>query len=174
MSLLIYAGLLYLLGISIVLMIKPALMFSEKGIWKEFGMGRPSSTYTWLPFWLFSMIWAILSYLIVLLIASHTGLAGVHTPTDLPVTTETLDPEYVSRTSRSSHSVSGHSVSGHSVSGHSVSGHSVSKKKMAPSDMKEGYYMLDMNETGKRGVPKYIYVGPEAPHMIYHQLDASD
>jgi hypothetical protein len=164
MSLLIYAGLLYLLGISIVLMIKPALMFSEKGIWKEFGMGRPSSTYTWLPFWLFSMIWAILSYLIVLLIASHTGLAGVHTPTDLPVTTETLDPEYVSRTSRSSHSVSGHSVSGHSVS----------KKKMAPSDMKEGYYMLDMNETGKRGVPKYIYVGPEAPHMIYHQMDASD
>jgi hypothetical protein len=157
MSLLIYAGLLYLLGISIVLMIKPALMFSEKGIWKEFGMGRPSSTYTWLPFWLFSMIWAILSYLIVLLIASHTGLAGVHTPTDLPVTTETLDPEYVSRTSRSSHSVSGHSVS---------------KKKMAPSDMKEGYYMLDMNETGKRGVPKYIYVGPEAPHMIYHQMDA--
>ena len=33
--------------------------------------------------------------------------------------------------------------------------------------------MLDMNETAKRGVPKYIYVGPEAPHMIYHQMDAS-
>lgn len=148
MSLLIYAGLLYLLGISIVLMIKPALMFSEKGIWKEFGIGRPSATYTWLPFWLFSMIWAILSYLIVLLIASHTGLAGVHTPTDVSVTTETLDPEYVSKKSSS-------------------------KKKIVPSDMKDGYYMLDMNETAKRGVPKYIYVGPEAPHMIYHQMDAS-
>jgi hypothetical protein len=149
MSLLIYAGLLYLLGISIVLMIKPTLMFSEKGIWKEFGIGRSSATYTWLPFWLFSMIWAILSYLLVLLIASHTGLAGVHTPTDLPITTETLDPEYVSRKG-------------------------VPKKKtMTPSDMKDGYYMLDMNETGKRGVPKYIYVGPEAPHMIYHQMDAS-
>ena len=153
MSLLIYAGLLYLLGISIVLMIKPTLMFSEKGIWKEFGIGRPSATYTWLPFWLFSMIWAILSYLIVLLIASHTGLAGVHTPTDVSVTTETLDPEYVSRKALSSHSVS--------------------KKKMAPSDMKNGYYMLDMNETGKQGGPKYIYVGPEAPHMIYHQMDSS-
>lgn len=148
MSLLIYAGLLYLLGISIVLMIKPSLMFSEKGIWKEFGIGRPSATYTWLPFWLFSMIWAILSYLIVLLIASHTGLAGVHTPTDVSVTTETLDPEYVSKKSSS-------------------------KKKIVPSDMKDGYYMLDMNETAKRGVPKYIYVGPEAPHMIYHQMDAS-
>ena len=148
MSLLIYAGLLYLLGISIVLMIKPQLMFSEKGIWKEFGIGRPSATYTWLPFWLFSMIWAILSYLIVLLIASHTGLAGVHTPTDVSVTTETLDPEYVSKKSSS-------------------------KKKIVPSDMKDGYYMLDMNETAKRGVPKYIYVGPEAPHMIYHQMDSS-
>lgn len=153
MSLLIYAGLLYLLGVSIVLLMKPTLMFSEKGIWKEFGIGRPSATYTWLPFWLFSMIWAILSYLIVLLIASHTGLAGVHTPTDVSVTTETLDPEY--------------------VSGKSLSSHSVSKKKMAPSDMKNGYYMLDINETGKRGVPKYIYVGPEAPHMIYHQMDTS-
>lgn len=153
MSLLIYAGLLYLLGISIVLLIKPALMFSEKGIWKEFGMGRPSATYTWLPFWLFSMIWAILSYLIVLLIASHTGLAGVHTPTGVSITTETLDPEYVSQKTSSS------------------SGHSVSKKKMAPSDMKTGYYMLDSNETAKRGVPRYIYVGPEAPHMIYHQMD---
>ena len=151
MSLLIYAGLLYLLGISIVLMIKPTLMFSEKGIWKEFGIGRPSATYTWLPFWLFSMIWAILSYLLVLLIASHTGLAGVYTPTDVSVTTETLDPEYVSQKTSSS-----------------------TKKKMAPSDMKNGYYMLDMNETAKRGVPKYIYVGPEAPHMIYHQMDASD
>ena len=151
MSLLIYAGLLYLLGISIVLMIKPTLMFSEKGIWKEFGIGRPSATYTWLPFWLFSMIWAILSYLLVLLIASHTGLAGVYTPTDVSVTTETLDPEYVSQKTSSS-----------------------SRKKMAPSDMKNGYYMLDMNETAKRGVPKYIYVGPEAPHMIYHQMDASD
>ena len=152
MSLLIYAGLLYLLGVSIVLMIKPTLMFSEKGIWKEFGIGRPSATYTWLPFWLFSMIWAILSYLLVLLIASHTGLAGVHTPTDVSVTTEI--PEYVSQKTSSSSSSS--------------------RKKMAPSDMKNGYYMLDMNETAKRGVPKYIYVGPEAPHMIYHQMDASD
>jgi len=82
------------------------------------------------------------------LIASHTGLAGVHTPTDVSVTTETLDPEYVSRKA-------------------------FSKKKIVPSDMKDGYYMLDTNETVKRGVPKYIYVGPEAPHMIYHQMDAS-
>lgn len=157
MSLLIYAGLLYLLGISILLMWKPSLMFSEKGIWKEFGMGRPSSTYTWMPFWLFSIIWAILSYLLVLIVASHTGLGGVHTPTDLPVIAETLDPEFVSRKTMNHD-------------------HSISKKKASASilasDMKNGYYMLDTNETMKRGVPKYIYIGPEAPHMIYHQNES--
>lgn len=155
MSLLIYAGLLYLLGISILLIWKPSLMFSEKGIWKEFGIGRPSSTYTWMPFWLFSIIWAILSYLIILMVASHTGLGGVYTPTDLPVTNETLEPEFVSRKTMNN-------------------GHSVSKKKTSSLDMKDGYYMLDTNETMKRGVPKYIYIGPEAPHMIYHQMESDD
>lgn len=152
MSLLLYAGLLYLLGISIVLMIKPTLMFSEKGVWKEFGIGRPSSTYTWLPFWLFSIIWAILSYLLVLVVAGPTSLAREHAPTDLHVVTETLEPEDVS-TSRPKGS---------------------SKKKIIDSsEMKAGYYMLDTSETIKHGVPKYVYVGPEAPHMIYHPMDTS-
>ena len=66
MMLLIYSGLLYLLGISIILSIKPKLMFSKDGNWKEFGLGRHPDKYTWMPFWLFTIIWAILSYTIVL------------------------------------------------------------------------------------------------------------
>jgi hypothetical protein len=34
--------------------------------------------------------------------------------------------------------------------------------------MKSGYYILDVNETAKKGIPKYIYLGPEAPNLIYH------
>ena len=71
MSLLIYSGLLYLVGIAIVLAWKPALMFSKDGNWKEFGIGRSYERYTWLPFWLFAIIWAIISYTIVLVIASN-------------------------------------------------------------------------------------------------------
>jgi hypothetical protein len=72
MYLLIYSGLLYLLGISIVLVLKPELMFLSNGSWKEFGIGRSKERYTWLPFWLFAIMWAIISYIIVLVIASHT------------------------------------------------------------------------------------------------------
>lgn len=71
MSLLIYSGLLYLLGISIVLAFKPNLMFSSNGDWKEFGIGRSREHYTWLPFWLFAIVWAIMSYMIVLVIMSN-------------------------------------------------------------------------------------------------------
>jgi hypothetical protein len=35
-------------------------------------------------------------------------------------------------------------------------------------DMKKGYYILDTNETMKKGIPKYIYLGPEAPNLVYH------
>ena len=54
----------------------------------------------------------------------------------------------------------------------------VSRKSMKPiplnlnrnstmEDMKNGYYILDVNETAKQGIPKYIFLGPEAPNMIY-------
>ena len=36
--------------------------------------------------------------------------------------------------------------------------------------MKPGYYILDTNETVKRGVPKYIFLGPEAPNLVYHNM----
>ena len=48
MSLLIYSGLLYLAGISIILILKPELMFAKDGTWKEFGLGRNKQKYTWM------------------------------------------------------------------------------------------------------------------------------
>jgi hypothetical protein len=43
-------------------------MFNENGSWKEFGYKR-DSRHTLLPFWLFAIIWAILSYAIATAIA---------------------------------------------------------------------------------------------------------
>jgi len=153
MSLLIYSGLLYLIGISIILILKPSLMFTKEGIWKEFGLGRNKEKYTWLPFWLFAVIWAILSYLIVLTIAGATGIGGVQNKTELSVPTESIEPENVSMKSLS------------------PAPQSIMPNKKRPStssDMKPGYYILDTNETMKRGIPKYIYLGPEAPNLVYH------
>ena len=41
-------------------------MFREDGRWKEFGIGRDPKHFTYLPFWLFTIVWALLSYVIVL------------------------------------------------------------------------------------------------------------
>lgn len=157
MSLLIYSGLLYLIGISIVLAIKPSLMFSADGAWKEFGLGRMKEKYTWMPFWLFTIMWAILSYLIVLVIASHTGAEGISTHTDLAVPSTVMDPENISMKAMSP-----------------VPQNVLKKKPTSVDDMKQGYYILDTNETMKRGVPKYIYLGPTAPNLVYHNLTEGD
>jgi len=145
MSLLVFSGLLYLIGISTVLILKPELMFSKDGNWKEFGLGRNKNKYTWMPFWLFSIMWAIMSYIIVLVIASMFGIVG--NKTELVVPTETIEPENVSMKPITS---------------------SLKKKT---NDMKPGYYILDTNETMKKGIPKYIYLGPEAPNLIYNNSD---
>ena len=47
------------------------------------------------------------------------------------------------------------------------------KKPSTPNDMKSGYYILDVNETTKKGIPKYIYLGPEAPNLIYHNTTSN-
>lgn len=152
MSLLIYSGLLYLLGISIILIMKPTLMFDKDGSWKEFGLGRNKHKHTWMPFWLFAISWAIISYIIVLIIASSTGLGGVSNNIDIPVQTNSIEPENISMKAMSP----------------VLPDNAPRRKPTSSNDMKPGYYILDTNETVKRGIPKYIYLGPEAPNLIYN------
>jgi hypothetical protein len=151
MTLLIYSGLLYLLGISIILILKPELMFGKDGSWKEFGLGRNKQKYTWMPFWLFAISWAIISYLFVLILASTTGLGGVSHNTEVSVKNNSLEPENVSMKSMSPVL-------------------SDRKRPSTSNDMKPGYYILDTNETVKQGIPKYIFLGPEAPNLVYHNM----
>jgi len=151
MTLLIYSGLLYLLGISIILILKPELMFGKDGSWKEFGLGRNKQKYTWMPFWLFAISWAIISYLFVLVLASATGLGGVTHNTEVSVKNNSLEPENVSMKSM-------------------TPVFSDRKRPSSSLDMKPGYYILDTNETVKQGIPKYIFLGPEAPNLVYHNV----
>jgi hypothetical protein len=69
MMIFLVAGILYLVGVGIVLAIKPTLMFTPDGNWKEFHIGSESSNSTPFPFWLFCILWAIVSYTIVLFTA---------------------------------------------------------------------------------------------------------
>lgn len=78
------AGFLYLFGVAMVLMAKPSLMFTEDGYWKEFGIGRNPATHTWMPFWLFTILWALVSYMIALMILAVIGpVKAASTPVEL-------------------------------------------------------------------------------------------
>lgn len=87
MRLLIFSGILYLAGVALVLMYRPSLMFTDNGVWKEFGIGRSPNTHTWMPFWLFCILWSILSYILCVLLADAGILPGLwvsHVEVDTP------------------------------------------------------------------------------------------
>jgi len=156
-------------------MLKPELMFSKDGAWKEFGLGRDKQTHTWMPFWLFAIMWAIISYIIILVVASYTGLGGVTNNTaanmvsnendskQLEIPEEVIEPEHVSTKSMAPVSFN-----------NGAKNSTKNNKKSIAENMKKGYYILDTNETMKKGMPKYIYLGPEAPNLVYHNMTEPD
>ena len=87
MRVLLYSSVLYLLGITIVLYIRPKLMFRHDGRWKEFGINGVDTTY--LPFWLFCIIWAVVAYAIIRMLYSDESPAA---PAPAPAAAEPLSP----------------------------------------------------------------------------------
>jgi len=133
MRLLIFSGILYLAGVALVLSLRPALMFTEQGVWKEFGIGKSPETHTWMPFWLFCILWSVLSYLLCVLLAEAGVLPGLWVSH-----VEVQAPSGAAR-------------------GPSPAPGPKSKTPVP------GYYMLNTEGSGIEGVPKYIYLGPAAP-----------
>ncbi len=136
-------------------------MFAKNGKWKEFGLGRNKEHYTWMPFWLFAIIWAILSYLIVISLTStfsSVSVADASYEKEISINAEEIEPTNISKKS---------SIIQSTLSNKSV-------RKNAKLDMKPGYYILDTQETIKTGIPKYIFLGPEAPNLIYNTTTDMD
>lgn len=61
---------IYIVGIAFVLYLRPQFMFKPGGSWKEFGIGR-GDTHTVIPFWLFAIFWAFISYGTALVVLSN-------------------------------------------------------------------------------------------------------
>lgn len=156
MKILLYSGLLYLVIVAIVLATQPTLMFTADGHWKEFGIGRNPERYTWMPFWLFAILSAILCYLFVLILAGGDALPGIQTMNDVSVSeVENVEVPMAN-------------VMDVSAKGASNSQAPSAKRSKAPMEMKPGYYILNMAESSKKGIPKYIFLGPEPPNLIYN------
>lgn len=129
MRVLLYSGLLYLLGVAILLALKPEFMFTSDGAWKEFGIGRNPEKYTVFPFWMFAITWAVISFFSIQLLGTLGVLPGVEW-TRIETAPVNTGQQTGSR----------------------------SKKSAAP-ELKPGYYMLNTEGSAAEGVPKYIYIG---------------
>ena len=133
---------IYSIGLGLVLYLRPALMFNENGTWKEFGYNR-GSRHTIFPFWLFSVVWALVAYALAsFLVASvFTGAAVAAMPSM---------PSYQSPSESEGDSAF------ESESDLEPPPQQVSKKPRA------GYYVLNA-DTRKNGIRKYVYYGSEPP-----------
>ena len=132
------AGLVYLTGIAIILLIKPQFMFREDGRWKEFGIGRDPASFTHFPFWLFTILWSVLAYVIVIFMED-----ALYPNLD---TGDVAPPVIKNTRSRNRNNLQ------------------ISQQQAAPvQELVPGYYMLNEGATGRNGVPRYVYLGPEEP-----------
>lgn len=159
MRTLLLSGVLYLLGISVVLLIRPTLMFTQDGTWKEFG--TISTEHTVFPFWMFCVVWAIVSYILVLFIVGGEGgavvtAAAVSRAVSSPlIPTEPPEDLVTPLPTKTKHKKNSEI--------HSEYG-----------SMKPGYYVLDKRAVKETGTPKYIYVGKAPPSVTSGGGDSSE
>lgn len=58
---------IYIAGVVIILFLRPNIMFrAGSGSWREFGLSN-TGNYTVFPFWMFTLVWAIVSYAVATL-----------------------------------------------------------------------------------------------------------
>ena len=135
MWVLIWSGLLYITGVTILLIWRPSLMFNEEGEWKEFRIGGDRSKYTWMPVWLALLLWALICFTIVSLIARKTSTPG----NSVNVSTKNIvndgdDLEDVVQ---------------------------IRKRRGRRVALPPGYYVLDRDANNRTGTPHYVYIGEE-------------
>jgi hypothetical protein len=140
----IYAGALYLVGVAIILVVKPKFMFTPDGNWKEFGIGQNDARYTVFPFWLFCIVWALVSYAIITMIVPRES---------------SQPPDEVSYPQRNSNRRQKNTTY------MPEEDELVFDDDIEEPKLKKGYYMLNRKASKIAGVPKYVYLGEEEPHI---------
>ena len=125
---------MYLCGMAAILLIKPSFMFNSNGDWKEFGVGRNPATHTVLPVWLFAVLWALLSYVVVSLIfIAYEIPATSSNEFDVSEEIPVVKPKR-------------------------------GRAKTNAIEIPDGYYVINAKATEKSGgVPKYIFLGKGLP-----------
>ena len=144
------AILLYSIGLALVLQFRPALMFNENGTWKEFGYQR-TSRHTLFPFWLFSIVWAFVSYALAAVIGTSYAAA----PAAAVAYASTVYDEDDAASSDEDIAIP--------VSRTEPPKRGRGRPRKTESQPRPGYYVLNTDAPATNGLRKYIYYGPEPP-----------
>lgn len=147
----IVAGALYLIGVAIVLVLKPTFMFTPDGNWKEFGIGKNKARYTPFPFWLFCLIWAVVAYTIVLLLLPFV------------VNTEDMEMKNGANSGNSRPMKNNARRNKNNNAELEVNSGLEFDDDAFGENPKKGYYVLNRKASKIAGVPKYVYLGEEEP-----------
>ena len=146
MHVLFLALTIYLVGTTIVLYLRPSIMFHPGGTWKEFSL-NPDPNHTNMPFWLFSILWAFLSYLIasfiqrmMVTVPTSEGESADFEPIDLPEPVELPETDIPNLTEAEPVS-----------------------KNMGLNKTRNGYYVLNTQKYSRNQVPMYVYYGDSPP-----------
>ena len=146
MHVLFLALTIYLVGTTIVLYLRPSIMFHPGGTWKEFSL-NPDPNHTNMPFWLFSILWAFLSYLIasfiqrmMVTVPTPEGDSSDFEPIDLPEPVEMPETDIPNLTEAEPVS-----------------------KNMGLNKTRNGYYVLNTQKYSRNQVPMYVYYGDSPP-----------
>lgn len=145
------AGILYLVGVAVVLYFKPDYMFTPDGQWKEFGIGQNPERYTAFPFWLFCISWALVSYGIALILP----LTQSKQNTQSKLFKNQIGSLYESSNNGKSNN------SNQSVLESVLEGDLVGEDDFVQKKLKKGIYVLNKRATKLSGVPKYVYIGDD-------------
>jgi hypothetical protein len=146
-----YAVGLYMIGIAAILYFRPTVMFRENGMWKEFGLGAKNDKQTVFPFWMFAIVWAILSYALANMISLFLASIVLNSAVDSNAANavEQITP-FIQPIS--------------AAPAINLPPPVAPMAPMAPAAVAPkapGYYILDPYNLGPQ--PKYIYYGPEPP-----------
>ena len=140
MSVLWFALGIYIIGIAIVLFLRPSSMFSASG-WKEFGLAN-SSNYTVFPFWMFAIVWAVLSYAVASLF-TLTVASVIGSEDTANINNNINFDNFATPVSK-------------------VKAAPIPSPSPSPSATLPGYYIL---EESVKGPAKYVYFGPSPPSV---------
>ena len=149
MHVLFLALTIYLIGTTVVLYLRPSVMFHPGGTWKEFSL-NPDPNHTYMPFWLFSILWALLSYLIATFLQRR--IIG-----DPQETTDFEPIELDEAPAPAPASLEQDMNDFAEVQAEPVS------KNMGLNKTRNGYYVLNTQKYSRNQVPMYVYYGDSPP-----------